>query len=212
MSGNVAEWVADVYRPIIDNEANDFNYFRGNLFTKKLIDSEGNVVFAENSANANVDYDTLPNGKIVPKQLPGTIVYVPITKKDVTLRRNFAKSDNANIGDGDLLSSRFYEDDEESFKSGPSMYNSPRKPTRVLDSVTGREILVNDAKKRTTLISDKTRVYKGGAWSDREYWLDPAQRRYLPEYMATNYIGFRCVSDKVGPMSTGKRRARNPSR
>jgi len=212
MSGNVAEWVADVYRPIIDNEANDFNYFRGNLFTKKLIDSEGNVVFAENSTNANVDYDTLPNGKIVPKQLPGTIVYVPITKKDVTLRRNFAKSDNANIGDGDLLSSRFYEDDEESFKSRPSMYNSPRKPTRVLDSVTGREILVNDAKKRTTLISDKTRVYKGGAWSDREYWLDPAQRRYLPEYMATNYIGFRCVSDKVGPMSTGKRRARNPSR
>jgi hypothetical protein len=28
MAGNVAEWVADVYRPI-DNESNDFNYFRG---------------------------------------------------------------------------------------------------------------------------------------------------------------------------------------
>jgi gliding motility-associated lipoprotein GldJ len=28
MAGNVAEWVADVYRPIIDNESNDFNYFR----------------------------------------------------------------------------------------------------------------------------------------------------------------------------------------
>jgi formylglycine-generating enzyme required for sulfatase activity len=25
MAGNVAEWVADVYRPIIDNESNDFN-------------------------------------------------------------------------------------------------------------------------------------------------------------------------------------------
>jgi formylglycine-generating enzyme required for sulfatase activity len=23
MAGNVAEWVADVYRPIIDNESND---------------------------------------------------------------------------------------------------------------------------------------------------------------------------------------------
>ena len=212
MSGNVAEWVADVYRPIVDNEANDFNYFRGNIFTKKLIDSNGNVVFAENDDFAKVDYDTLPNGKIIPKQLPGTIKYVPITKNDATLRRNFTKSDNANIGDGDLLSSRFYEDDEDSFSARPSMYNSPQKPTRVLDSVTGREVLVNDARKRTTLISDKTRVYKGGAWSDREYWLDPAQRRYLPEYMATNYIGFRCVSDKVGPMSTGKRKARNPSR
>jgi hypothetical protein len=28
--------VQDVYRPIIDNEANDFNYyFRGNQYTKK---------------------------------------------------------------------------------------------------------------------------------------------------------------------------------
>jgi formylglycine-generating enzyme required for sulfatase activity len=26
MAGNVAEWVQDVYRPIIDNEANDFIY------------------------------------------------------------------------------------------------------------------------------------------------------------------------------------------
>ncbi|MDZ7614976.1 MAG: SUMF1/EgtB/PvdO family nonheme iron enzyme [Flavobacteriaceae bacterium] len=44
MSGNVAEWVADVYRPIIDNDANDFSYFRGNVFEKKKIDEFGNVV------------------------------------------------------------------------------------------------------------------------------------------------------------------------
>ncbi|MBT7527939.1 MAG: gliding motility lipoprotein GldJ, partial [Flavobacteriaceae bacterium] len=30
MAGNVAEWVADVYRPIVDDEFNDFNYYRGN--------------------------------------------------------------------------------------------------------------------------------------------------------------------------------------
>ncbi len=212
MSGNVAEWVADVYRPLIDNEANDFNYFRGNLFTKKLIDSKGNVVFAENDAFSKTDYDTLPNGKIVPKYLPGEIKYVPITKDDVAMRRNFARADNADIGDGDANSSRFYEDDEDQIKSKPSMYNSPKAPTREIDPVTGEVILVNDAKKRTTLISDRTRVYKGGSWSDREYWLDPAQRRYLPEYMATNYIGFRCVADKLGPMSTGKRKARSARR
>ena len=92
------------------------------------------------------------------------------------------------------------------------MYNSPRKPTRVTDPETGIETVENDAKNRTTLISNRTRVYKGGAWSDREYWLDPAQRRYLPEYMATNYIGFRCVTDKLGPMTYKKRTKRNPSR
>lgn len=34
MAGNVAEWVADVYRPIVDDEANDFNYYRKCLHEK----------------------------------------------------------------------------------------------------------------------------------------------------------------------------------
>lgn len=212
MSGNVAEWVADVYRPIIDNEANDFNYFRGNLFTKKSIDADGNLVYVADGNGTKVDYVTLPNGKIIPKQLPGTIKYTPITKEDAVMRRNFSIADNSNIGDGDRNSSRFFDANEDEFASKASMYNSPKGPTRERDTITGKDILVNDAKKRTTLISDNTRVYKGGSWSDREYWLDPAQRRYLPEYMATNYIGFRCVSDKLGPMSTSKKTARNPSR
>jgi len=210
MSGNVSEWVADVYRPIIDSEANDFNYFRGNIFTKKMIDKDGRVVIADISDNAEVEYETLPNGKIIPKQLPGSIKYIPITKDDTKLRRNFKVFDNTDIGDGDLNSSRFYQDNEDQFSSRPVMYNSPIN--KKIDPDTGEEVLVNDAKKRTTLISNKTRVYKGGSWSDREYWLDPAQRRYLPEYMATNHIGFRCVTDNVGPMSNNKRTARNPSR
>ncbi|UAM96575.1 gliding motility lipoprotein GldJ [Polaribacter litorisediminis] len=209
MSGNVAEWVADVYRPIIDSEANDFNYFRGNIFTKKMIDAEGNVVIAANDEEAQVEYDTLPNGKIIPKQLPNTIKYIPITKDDTTLRRNFMVADNSNLGDGDLNSSRFYEMDEDQLEEKNRMYNSPKKPTKEVDPETGAVTLVNDTKERTTLISNQTRVYKGGSWSDREYWLDPAQRRYLPEYMATNFIGFRCVSDKVGPMGTGKKNARS---
>ena len=79
------------------------------------------------------------------------------------------------------------------------MYNSPDQN------------IPEDDQKRTTLISNKTRVYKGGSWADREYWLDPAQRRYLPQYMATNDIGFRCVTDMLG-MNNKKRTARNPSR
>jgi gliding motility-associated lipoprotein GldJ len=206
MSGNVAEWVSDVYRPIIDTDANDFNYFRGNIFEKKMINEEGKVVIV-GTEGAEIEYKTLENGRIVPKDLPGTIKYTPITKDDATLRRNFAKSDNSNINDGDLNSSRDYNKD----KMEERMYNSPITSI-VRDSITGKTKVVYDTEKRTTLISDNTRVYKGGAWSDREYWLDPAQRRYLPQYMATNFIGFRCVSDKLGPMSSQKRKARNPSR
>jgi gliding motility-associated lipoprotein GldJ len=199
MSGNVSEWVADVYRPNIDNEANDFNYYRGNIYTQKVINKEGKVVIAGSSDQAQVEYDTLPNGRIIPKQFPGSIKYKPISKKDIGIRSNFNVSDNSDIGDGDIDSSRFYDDDEDQFASRPAMYNSPEQNR------------IPDDKKRTTLISNKTRVYKGGSWSDREYWLDPAQRRYLPQFMARNDIGFRCATDMLGNLNE-RRTARNSSR
>lgn len=201
MSGNVAEWVADVYRPIIDNEANDFNYFRGNIFTKKMIDAEGNVVIANDQ---NVEYDTLDNGNIVPKDLPGSIKYTPVTKRDAYMRNNYEKAYNVDIKDGDLASTKLYNKNEEDLETKPRMYNSPVKPRVIGES--GLLMQEYDVKKRTTLISDVTRVYKGGSWKDMEYWLDPSQRRYLPEYMATNYIGFRCAADRIGAMTYKRRK------
>ncbi len=50
----------------------------------------------------------------------------------------------------------------------------------------------------STLISDKSRVYKGGSWKDRAYWLVPSARRYLDEEQSTDAIGFRCAMDRVG--------------
>jgi len=201
MSGNVAEWVADVYRPIVDNEANDFNYFRGNIFTKKMIDPEGNVVIVGDNS---VEFDTLDNGNIIPKTLPGSVKYVPVTKRDAYMRPNYEKAYNIDAKDGDLASTKLYDKDEEELDTKPRMYNSPVKPKVIGEG--GFMQQVYDTKMRTTLISDKARVYKGGSWRDREYWLDPAQRRYLPEYMATNYIGFRCASDKIGPMTYKRRK------
>lgn len=205
MSGNVAEWVADVYRPIVDNDANDFNYFRGNVFKKPLIDKEGKVVVVDYNS---IEFDTLDNGKIVPRDLPGSIKYVPITKRDAFMRPNYEKADNRDLNDGDLASTREYYMDQDQGENTPRMYNSPKTPRQIGES--GLIIQQYDTKKRTTLISDESRVYKGGSWRDREYWLDPAQRRYLPEYMATNYIGFRCATDKLGAMSM-KRRRKQPN-
>ncbi|MFO7674656.1 MAG: gliding motility lipoprotein GldJ, partial [Lutibacter sp.] len=201
MSGNVAEWVADVYRPIIDNEANDFNYFRGNIFTKKMIDAEGNVVIAN---DLSVQYDTLDNGNIVPKELPGGVKYQPITKRDAYMRNNYEKAYNVDVKDGDLASTKMYNKNEDELETKPRMYNSPIKPRVIGES--GLLMQEYDVEKRTTLISDISRVYKGGSWKDMEYWLDPSQRRHLPEYMATNFIGFRCASDRIGPMTYKKRK------
>ncbi|WP_372746104.1 gliding motility lipoprotein GldJ [Lutibacter sp.] len=201
MSGNVAEWVADVYRPIIDNDANDFNYFRGNIFTKKMIDAEGKVVMVDDNS---VEFDTLDNGKLIAKELPGSIKYVPVTKRDAYMRNNYEKAYNVDAKDGDLASTKLYNKNEDELESKPRMYNSPIKPRVIGES--GLLMQQYDVEKRNTLISDKSRVFKGGSWKDREYWLDPSQRRYLPEYMATNYIGFRCATDRLGPMTYKRRK------
>jgi hypothetical protein len=50
----------------------------------------------------------------------------------------------------------------------------------------------------TTLISDKSRVFKGGSWNDRAYWLSPGTRRFLQEDESTNTIGFRCAMSHYG--------------
>jgi len=44
---------------------------------------------------------------------------------------------------------------------------------------------------------------------DRAYWMDPAQRRYFPQDMATDDIGFRNAMSKVGSKSNKGRRTRN---
>ena len=209
MAGNVAEWVQDVYRPIIDNEANDFNYFRGNQYTKNKIGPDGKI---EIVTKDNMKFDTLSNGKIIARNFPGQIAQVPIDEQETYLRQNFDKSDNVNYRDGDKQSTRYYKFNDESSddksKSDKLMYNSP-KHNVTTDSL-GRMVRKYDqSSKRTTLINDESRVYKGGSWRDRAYWLDPAQRRYFPQDMATDYIGFRCAMSRVGPKADKKRSARN---
>jgi formylglycine-generating enzyme len=58
----------------------------------------------------------------------------------------------------------------------------------------------------TTLISDKSRVYKGGSWNDRAYWLSPGARRFLEEDQAMSTLGFRCAMDRMGSPEGNKRK------
>ena len=51
---------------------------------------------------------------------------------------------------------------------------------------------------KTTLINDKSRVYKGGSWNDRAYWLNPATRRHMQQDESNAMIGFRCAMTMVG--------------
>jgi len=51
-------------------------------------------------------------------------------------------------------------------------------------------------------ISDHSRVYKGGSWKDRTYWLGPGTRRFMDERKATNDLGFRCAMTHLGDSNT----------
>jgi formylglycine-generating enzyme required for sulfatase activity len=50
----------------------------------------------------------------------------------------------------------------------------------------------------TTLVNDRSRVYKGGSWNDRAYWLNPATRRFMQQDETSAEIGFRSAMTLVG--------------
>lgn len=50
----------------------------------------------------------------------------------------------------------------------------------------------------TTLVNDRSRVYKGGSWNDRAYWLNPATRRFMQQDESSAEIGFRSAMTLVG--------------
>ena len=218
MAGNVAEWVSDVYRPIVDDEASDFNYYRGNIYLKDVIGEDGKAEVIDPN---QLVYDTLPNGKILIKRLPGQLKKQPIDEEETYLRQNFTESDNRNFRDGDVESTQNYLDKsllarfngDENEEGGTEtesslMYDAPQNPeVKVVDN---KQIRKKDiSTKRTSMITDEVRVFKGGSWKDRAYWLDPAQRRYLPQYIATDYIGFRCAMTRLGSKSKAKKTARH---
>jgi gliding motility-associated lipoprotein GldJ len=211
MAGNVAEWVADVYRPIVDDEASDFNYYRGNVYTKNKIGEDGKAEIV--TADTQV-FDTLSNGRIIARNYPGEIAQVPVDEKETYLRQNFSTSDNRNYRDGDKQSTRYFkfggseEEDNPKIADAHRMYDSPQHNVTT-DSLGNMVRKYDKSSKRTTLVNDNVRVYKGGSWRDRAYWLDPAQRRYFPQDMATDYIGFRCAMSRVGPKADKKKRPRN---
>jgi gliding motility-associated lipoprotein GldJ len=206
MAGNVNEWVADAYRTMVDDEANDFNYYRGNVFTKNKIGEDGKV---ELVTKENMKKDTLSNGKIIVRNFPGQIAQVPVDENETYLRQNFDKSDHINYRDGEKASSRYYRQNTEGeLSEDKRMYDSPVH--KVGKDSTGLFRKYDRSTKRTTLINDNTRVFKGGSWRDRAYWIDPSSRRYYPQDMATDDIGFRCAMNKFGPKSNKKTTRGNP--
>ncbi len=121
-------------------------------------------------------------------RLPGELPVRDVTEEENLNRRNYKKSDYRDFEDGDKQSSKYY--DQEVEEGQPMMYDYAQ----------------------TTLVGNTSRVYKGGSWKDRAYWLSPGTRRYLDEDQSTDFIGFRCAMDRVGFQNLDSDRDKRPKK
>lgn len=177
MAGNVNEWTMDVYRPLSFETSDEFRPFRGNVFTTPERDADW--VLAEK--------DSL--GHMKRREVGATDLQGNAHTDEAADRRNYNQADNINYNDGDFSSSVYYNNsDKAATHTSSGMYDQGKKVDRVKRGGDGM----------TSLINDNARVYKGGSWHDRAYWMVPGTRRYLDEKQSQDDLGFRCAMVRVG--------------
>jgi len=114
----------------------------------------------------------------------GRLRYRDVSEEEAINRFNYNQSYYINYRDGDY----------QSLVSSDNNWTSGATP----QSETTTNMYSQQAGAETSLISDRSRVYKGGSWRDRAYWLSPGTRRYLDEDQSRDDLGFRCAMIKVG--------------
>lgn len=126
--------------------------------------------------NVFKEYVRNEDGSIAARDSLGRLPEKPIDPEDAAERRNYRKADYRNYKDGDIRSRIDYNSQDANAENSTSqMYTD-----------------------ESSLISDQARVYKGGSWKDRAYWLNPGTRRFLDQNHAANDLGFRCAMTHVG--------------
>jgi formylglycine-generating enzyme required for sulfatase activity len=108
--------------------------------------------------------------------VPGDMKYRDVTLEENLGRSNYRVADNIDYRDGDTYSSTMYNQPEDANANSSRMYDYGN----------------------STLVNNESRVYKGGSWNDRAYWLVPGTRRFLDERKSSSTVGFRCAMTRVG--------------
>lgn len=139
---------------------------------------------------------------------PGKLKYRNVTEEENIGRINYRKDDYIDYLDGDIESSIYYDNDDRKNK----INQASRDPNLIMYQSQHEEFGLDGLQVKpgdrtswpTTLVSDKSRVYKGGSWKDRAYWLVGGTRRFLDEDKSMSTIGFRCCMDRLGsPIGMG---------
>lgn len=148
---------------------------------------------------------------------PGKLKYRNVTEEENIGRLNYRRDDYVDYLDGDIESSIYFENDDRK----NAINQATRDPSLIMYQnqyeeygLDGNQVKPGDRTSwPTTLISDKSRVYKGGSWKDRAYWLVGANRRFLDEDKSMSTLGFRCCMDRVGsPVGLSGKKAKKTQR
>ncbi len=126
-------------------------------------------------------------GSIAEKDSLGRLQYSEVSPEEAAKRRNYRKANNINYRDGD------YESTIQVQADWTNQDNTANSTNMMYEYGV------------TSLITDHSRVVKGGSWKDTPYFLSPGVRRFLDENDASATVGFRCAMIRVGsPIPGGK--------
>jgi formylglycine-generating enzyme len=126
--------------------------------------------------NVFMNYKALEDGSLEEKDSLGRMVQTEVTQAELADKNiDFRQADLRDYADGDTT-----EGEERRFIN--QSFDDPE----------------NGARNMTTLVSNQSRVVKGGSWNDRAYWMSPGTRRFYKETHSASTIGFRCCIDALG--------------
>ena len=133
---------------------------------------------------------------------PGNVQMREVTAEENMKRSNYRIADNIDFLDGDLKSSIYHPGDPDKNSGAIDDFNKGASNADWAMYQRGMQKKNGPiAGAMTSLISDKSRVYKGASWKDRAYYLSPGTRRYLEQDRSSSSIGFRCAMDRIGSPS-----------
>tara|TARA_B100000674_G_scaffold59862_1_gene41532 strand:- start:2143 stop:3633 length:1491 start_codon:yes stop_codon:yes gene_type:complete len=184
---------ADITAPVRSYWPNDYGLYQmaGNVSewvmdVYRPLTLEDANEFRSFRGNVYETYAKDDDGYYLDKDSLGKMVMRPVDIKnpedELDKKRNYKVSQNIDFLDGDFASSVYY---NEASYAGPAKEKKRMYETKI-----------------HSLQSNSARVYKGGNWKDRVYWMAPGTRRFLDEDQDQDNIGFRCAMHRVGKPTT----------
>ncbi len=180
--------------------SDNINYKDGDLESSHYYEARGSARGTMVSGNFNQQYAKSPEtgtGKVIQRINNEEFTYTTDSVKATDTLGNVLTS----VFGGDSLSSLKYK-----YTNGGYGWKKYEKNVMYQSMWDAQNTGIEG--QPTTLISDRSRVYKGASWRDRAYWMNGGTRRFLDEDKAKATIGFRCAMTRVGSPSGlgGKKR------